>query len=458
MADYFALVGDSEGVVAVNVGIAVFGAILGAIAGIPYSANIFSIIFAPSFTADSTEIRAIVIGFASAFLSVLLNTHLAWRAIKGDEKQSFILRLVLAQMRWLTWWTKWSLVKWEGTSFYGSNLTTANFSEAILKNTDFRDTNLTRTCWYKSKQLLLAHVKGTILQDYSVRELLTSGIGIHKSLVSKNLKGANLAGFDLTGADLTEADISGADLQGAKLNNAKLIKTQAIGTLFNDADLTGACIEGWNIDHTTQLNGVNCRYIYLLNDQRERRPSFSEFGEDQFSKLFEKVFYTINTIFGVKGVEYIPSFFNEALQFNSCFISYTSTDEGFAKRLYQDLKNNNVRCWFAPENIKIGDKIRPKIDESIHSYDKLLIILSENSVKSNWVEHEIETALDKEAEQGHPVLFPIKIDDAVMSLKTGWAAKIRRERHIGDFREWMNSQKYEEALQRLLRDLKSTQK
>src|SRR5438270_10413515 len=43
-----------------------------------------------------------------------------------------------------------------------------------------------------------------------------------------------------------------------------------------------------------------------------------------------------------------------------CFISYSSKDETFAKQLYGDLQNNNVRCWFAPEDMKIGDKIRPR--------------------------------------------------------------------------------------------------
>src|SRR5712692_8765348 len=38
---------------------------------------------------------------------------------------------------------------------------------------------------------------------------------------------------------------------------------------------------------------------------------------------------------------------------------------------------------------------------------------------------------------------------------SGWAAGSRRTRHIGDFREWKNHDKYKEALGRLLRDLKA---
>lgn len=66
-------------------------------------------------------------------------------------------------------------------------------------------------------------------------------------------------------------------------------------------------------------------------------------------------------------------------QFYSCFISYAHQDEAFAHRLYTDLSKNGVRCWFAPQDMKIGDKIRPTIDRSILSHDKLLLILSEYS-------------------------------------------------------------------------------
>ncbi len=112
-----------------------------------------------------------------------------------------------------------------------------------------------------------------------------------------------------------------------------------------------------------------------------------------------------------------------------------------------------MRCWFAPEDMKIGDKIRTRIDEVIRIHDKLLLVLSQNSVASVWVEKEVETAFDKEIERQEPVLFPIRLDTAVMESKTGWAADIRRSRHIGDFCNWKNHDEYQRGLERLLRDL-----
>ena len=69
--------------------------------------------------------------------------------------------------------------------------------------------------------------------------------GQGKSYGDCNLKGTSLVEADLSDADLTEADISQATLEGAWLERANLTKTQALGTDFHQAKLTGACLESW---------------------------------------------------------------------------------------------------------------------------------------------------------------------------------------------------------------------
>ena len=154
----------------------------------------------------------------------------------------------------------------------------------------------------------------------------------------------------------------------------------------------------------------------------------------------------------------LPSLLNEPVQFYSCFISYASKDHAFAERLYADLQTKGVRCWFAPEDMKIGDRLRPRIDETIRLYDKLLLILSKTSVASQWVEQEVETALAQERQQGTTILFPVRIDNTVMTIETGWPALIRRTRHIGDFRRWKTHGVYQKAFDRLLWDLKAVER
>jgi len=114
-------------------------------------------------------------------------------------------------------------------------------------------------------------------------------------------------------------------------------------------------------------------------------------------------------------------------------ISYSSKDDAFAKRLYADLQSHNVRCWFAPEDLKWGGKIRSGIDEASRLHDKLVLILSRHSIASGWVEHEVKAALAKERKEKQVVLFPVRFDKAILESPLSWATEIRHERNIGDF-------------------------
>jgi hypothetical protein len=145
----------------------------------------------------------------------------------------------------------------------------------------------------------------------------------------------------------------------------------------------------------------------------------------------------------------------DPIQFYSVFISYSHRDEDFALRLHADLQAKGIRCWYAPEELKVGDEIRDRIDQAIRVHDKLLLVLSEHSVGSEWVRNEVETALEQERKQGRTVLFPIRLDDAVMESEAGWVGLIRRRRHVGDFRSWKGHDAYKKGFERLLRDLKA---
>lgn len=142
--------------------------------------------------------------------------------------------------------------------------------------------------------------------------------------------------------------------------------------------------------------------------------------------------------------------------YHSCFISYAHEDEQLARRLHTDLQSQGVQCWFAPHNMKIGARIRQTIDQAISQQDKLLLLLSQSSINSSWVEDEVEAALEKERLQQKPggMLFPIRLDESVMKTNQAWAASLRRLRHIGNFCQWQDEAAYQQALQRLLRDLK----
>jgi TIR domain/Pentapeptide repeats (8 copies) len=261
------------------------------------------------------------------------------------------------------------------------------------------------------------------------------------NLAGKKLYRADLRSADLGGADLNEAILGGADLRGANLWGANLYRTDLRG-----ADLTSAVLHGTVFGATTlsEVKGLDqCRHV---------GPSIVDFETLKNSGPLPEVF--------LRGVglpdnliEYLPSLFNQAVQLYSCFISYSTKDDEFAKRLHADLQNNGVRCWFAPHDLPIGAKTWDTIDEAIKLRDKVLLILSKNSIESDWVEDEVQKAFAEERDRKELVLFPVRIDDAVTETPEPWARKFRDQRHIGDFRRWKDHDAYKQSFERVLRDL-----
>jgi uncharacterized protein YjbI with pentapeptide repeats len=229
---------------------------------------------------------------------VIVGIYVAWRALAGDEKHAWIRTVAIA------------FATTGGTSFRNADLTDANFTKATLKSTDFRTANLTRTCFRNTEKLDRARVGNSILADTHVRELLITGYGYNKSYVGADLQGANLTGVNLNEANLKQANLSEATLRQANLEGANLTETQALATDFTEAYFTGACLEAWNIDGNTKLDRVDCRFVYLLDDDRERRPSSGEFAPREFTKLFEEVLNTIDIIFrnGIDWKAFVAAF------------------------------------------------------------------------------------------------------------------------------------------------------
>ena len=59
--------------------------------------------------------------------------------------------------------------------------------------------------------------------------------------------------------------------------------------------------------------------------------------------------------------------------------------------------------------MQAGKKVHEQIDEAIRRYEKLLLILSENSMNSEWVKTEIANARQREIKEKKRVLFPIRL-------------------------------------------------
>ena len=189
--------------------------------------------------------------FAFVVAGAVINSYIAWRAMKGDKKYALIRDAAV------------TFAAIGGTSFRNADLTDANFTSAQLKSTDFRGAKLTRTCFHKTKLLDRVRPGTSYLKYPYIRQLLATGRGQDKNFDRLDLRGINLKGTFLTDASFISTDLSEACLQDANLSRAKLVQAQLDGADFTGATLTGAIIEDWNITRHTKFHSVRCEYVFM---------------------------------------------------------------------------------------------------------------------------------------------------------------------------------------------------
>jgi hypothetical protein len=290
----------------------------------------------------------------------------------------------------------------------------------------------------------------------------------HISLNGANLGGANLGGADLIGADLSVADLINANLSYANLRHANLGYTNLrdaflYGADLSHANLSGADFTNARLNYTTfadnDLSGVKGLEVV-------RHVGPSSIGVDTLYNSAGKIPEAFLRGCGIPDdfIAFIPSHFGiqQAIQFYSCFISYSTRDEEFARRLYSRMRDEKLRVWFAPEDVKGGEKLYEQIERAIQVHDRLLIVLSERSLQSKWVMTEIRRARKVELREKRRKLFPIRLVD--YETLQAWecfdadagedlAAEVRGY-FIPDFSNWKEHDDFEKAFERLLRDLR----
>lgn len=309
-----------------------------------------------------------------------------------------------------------------------------------------------------------------------------------------NFRSSNLAGANLIGTSFYDANLEGSDCRQAKLLNADLRWAQLAGAKLSeaylvDADLSFASLVG------ADLRSVDLRSAHLVRPILEgAQLDGAKFGATNIASCNLSVaigletvnhygpsFISLDTLIESGGripaqflrgcgipeewIQQLPSLIAalEAIQFHSCFISYSHQDEQFAKRLHSRMRSEGLRVWFAPEEMKGGEKLHDQIFSAIQVHDKLLLILSEESMASEWVATEIRRARREEREQNRRKLFPIRLVDferiqqwECFDADSGTDLAVElREYFIPDFSNWKDHDAFEAAFAGLLKDLKT---
>src|ERR1035437_39948 len=304
-----------------------------------------------------------------------------------------------------------------------------------------------------------------------------------------DLKGANLVEVDLRGADLSEADLATAKAVDANLCGAYLINANVSGALLWGANLTradctqanmvGANLSYANVSYTI-LAGANVSKAHLqftilahvdlseeegLDSVEHGTPSSITFDTIYLSRAKLSEAFLRGAGVPQPLIEGMPALVGKMspIQFYSCFISYSNADQDFAEHLCRDLQAEGVGVWFAPHDIQGGKKLHEQLDAAIGSYDRVLLILSSNSMKSEWVATEIAKARKREIRERRRILFPVSL--VAFSRIRDWecfdadagkdSAREVREYFIPDCRRWKDEDCYRAAFTRLLRDLQA---
>jgi hypothetical protein len=307
------------------------------------------------------------------------------------------------------------------------------------------------------------HLKSPEIPDLSNADL-------HEEYFSKwDFSGVNFCGTNLRGTNLSETKLSCANLSNAILTDAILQDANLYDAILTGANFTRAIIAGVDFQSAdvgyTTFADCDLSEAKGLDFVTHHGPS--TIGVDTIYKSKARISESFLRGCGVQEnfLMYMRSLIGavEGIEFYSCFISHSSKDNEFARRLYGRMRDEHLRVWFAPEEMKGGNLLLDQIEAAIRIYDKLLVVLSNASLRSNWVMTELRRARKAERYTGNRKLFPVRLVD--MDSLHSWgcvdpdtgedlALEVRKY-FIPDFSGWKNHDSFEKAFSRLLKDLRT---
>lgn len=303
----------------------------------------------------------------------------------------------------------------------GSDLEGADLQKANLDKTDLRHA-LLRNAQMTGAKLTGAKFRGANLDGADLQ---------NADLTEANFRRAEVRNVNLSGSDLADADFRHADLQGTSFNNVRMYETDLADVDLKQArDLHTVTHTGPSVidNRTLSMSGSHIPRVFL-----------------QGCGLPENL------------IDYLPSLADQsAIEFYSCFISYSHGDKSFARRLHDQLQARGIRCWLDQHDMKPGDRILDVVNDAIRFHDKILLCCSEASLESWWVKDEIDKGLERERREGRDIIIPLNLDGYVLDGWESGQATTIRSRLAADFTGWeTDNAKFEEHFERVVKALRT---
>ncbi|PKB78335.1 MAG: hypothetical protein BZY88_19050 [SAR202 cluster bacterium Io17-Chloro-G9] len=332
---------------------------------------------------------------------------------------------------------------------YRANLIEADLSRALLNGANLRGANLTG-----------ADLTGADLD----RAVLSDAI-----LTGAKLNGANLSRVNLVGADLSEADLSGANLNGANIVRANLTNAQLGGadlyqSVLNDSALIGANFAGSIVGYTTFQN---CDLSAARGLDQIRHDAPSTIGIDTLCRSGGNI---VDGFLRDAGVPESVCAFQESLRgalpvSGDCFISCSTADVSFARNLLVELREMGVRSWLFPEDARgyalverHSTSDQEEVERWVRSYDKLMVVLTEEAMDSETIRNDITQAQEKQQSADKWCLFLVSPDIAISESRNRLARTLTSEHIVFNLPSGEpDSEDYRSELSRLAESLKQNE-
>lgn len=308
-----------------------------------------------------------------------------------------------------------------GTKLNNCNLSSADFTFAQMQNSTINDTFAE---WASFSDACLDNA--TIMGSNFEKARLDRA-----SMIKVNAANTSFYMAILDKTNLTEAYLSGTSFLRASMRGVILDRAELGLTLFVDTNLYGAtglgtCIHGSFsfLDHRTVAQSGKMDNDFMIG-----------IGLPEALRI------------------HYPDLVKGSVRYMDCFISCSDIDIEFAELLKKNLEANGVKCWLYTHDMPWGGRLWDSIDDAIEKNDKLILILSEYSIQSEWVEDEVTKSFAEERIRKEDILLPLMVDDAVMASVEPWASKIKNSRSIADFRHWREPVQYVSLLDKLMKVL-----
>ena len=354
------------------------------------------------------------------------------------------------------------------TNFKSADLTNSKFFNSEFEDSFFDDTKVNvvqfQNCKFTSTGLQKSDFSDSFFEDCDFKDI--------------SISESNLDGIQIDDSKIDQSQIINSSFKKAKINVTRIRTTLFFETSFYASNLAYNSFISTEFEKSNFLeaefggsvfSAVEFKGNFNMEKAFHYYPSYIDFmtlnlsrdlpnefmigcglndWEIEFSRLYGKKLdnHSINDIL----YKLYDQRAHKAIQISPIFISYSHKDAVFVQALEKKLTSLGIRCWRDVHSTTAG-RLESQIDKAIRHNPTVLLILSKDSVNSDWVQHEAREARKLEKELNKDILCPIALDESWK--KSNWPKRLHEqilEYNILDFSHWKDETKFSRKFSRLI--------